>query len=133
MSDGITDAAKQTKEALKRYPIPNDEQCRICSQATREKVYDELGVLYGESAKKFQEYMDAPPTEADREMSKRAYEIIERDRIEAEKPIRKDEREKVLGKLEVKILTYMSKLPGGTKYPGLVLALEMIEEVKDET
>ena len=95
--------------------------CDFCTtlrnerKAEREKVYDELGVLYGESAKKFQEYIDAPPTEEDRETAKRAYEIIEREDREKEKPIRKDEREKVLGKLEGKILDYISKLPGGTR------------------
>jgi hypothetical protein len=52
------------------------------------KVCDKHRILYGESARRFYEYVDAPPTEKDREMSRRVYEIIEKEEREKDRKVR---------------------------------------------
>ena len=118
----------QRTTSLSNITFENEEELKKHDQRVREKIYDDLGVLYGESAKKFQEYMDAPPTEKDREISKRVYAIIERDRIEAEKPIRKDERGKVFDELEQKI---QSITWGGGIHTGWILLQDVGDAIKE--
>ena len=58
-------------------PTPTDEQCRICSEAIRNKTMDEFGILHGKDAKRFHDYINNPPEETPKSkaMIKQAYEI----------------------------------------------------------
>ena len=58
-------------------PAPTDEQCRICSEAIRNKTMDEFGILHGKDAKRFHDYINNPPEETPKSkaMIKQAYEI----------------------------------------------------------
>ena len=61
----------------KPSPAPTDEQCRICSEAVRNKTMDEFGILHGKDAKRFHDYINNPPEETPKSkaMIKQAYEI----------------------------------------------------------
>jgi hypothetical protein len=76
-----------------------DEKIR---QDERIKVYDELGVLHGEDAKRFTYEMEHPEpvTNRESEMVKRAYEIIENDKRKAEAGIRQSAREEVINEIQ---------------------------------
>ena len=66
----------------------------------KRQVYDEHGILHGEDARRFHEYLSRDPTDDVRtqylESSKRAYAIIEKRKQEKTNKIRKDERVFVL-------------------------------------
>ena len=59
---------------------------KVIRQDERNKVYDEHGILHGENARRFHEYLSRDPTDDVRtqylESSKRAYAIIEREKQE---------------------------------------------------
>ena len=71
-------------------------------QDERHKVYDELGVLYGEDAKRFNEYLNSPQEEKtpeQKEMDRRVIELAKTIRLDPPEKYQQ-ERDKVLDKFK---------------------------------